>query len=143
MSLMKVDQEVLQQAATALFRDLGTIDDLGQELSNTVANIYYRFHLVAKNIEDPSAGLDVQVDYKYIAELVRSMRGTREESKSERLFDYLVTLTLDTCKYRIPDADKKTPIRRAFARRFQKVREIDGLYRQMLSCRQRTDEVIA
>jgi hypothetical protein len=44
---MKIDQKVLQEAAAALFRDLGTIDDIGQELSNTVANIYYRFHLVA------------------------------------------------------------------------------------------------
>jgi hypothetical protein len=86
---------------------------------------------------------DVQVDYEHISGLVRAMRGTLEESKDKQLFDYLVTLTLDTYKYRIPDADKKTPLRRAFARRFQKVREIEGLHRQMLACRQRADEVMS
>jgi hypothetical protein len=145
---MNVDQEVLHEAATALFAALGRIDDLGQELSNTVANIYYHFHLVAKNVENPvnaSGGTEDPLsqysqfiqnaanlvnDYKHIPGCVRSMRETRKES--QQLFDYLVTLTLDIFKYRIPNAEKKMPLRRFFARLFQRVREIDGLYRQML-----------
>jgi len=71
-------------------------------------------------------------DLKSIGDMIKSLRQTREEAKSNDLdavYDYLVTLMLDIYKYRIENAHKKTPIRRSIERKFKKPeKEIPNLY---------------
>lgn len=145
---MTINIQALHAAAEALKRDLGSLDDLRPEVRNTLANIYYRFHLLAANSEDPAAALNLKGGdmmslyegfmkgmagvlkaYKFAADLVRSIRETRKQNA--HIFEFLQTHFLDTFKYRIPNADAKSGLRRAIERRFRKVDEISGLYNQM------------
>jgi hypothetical protein len=146
---MGLDQNTLQIAADDMFSALGPLDDLGAELSNTVANVYYQFHLMSQNMGDPGSALGVRRDrdfpsdfrnvlgtlgyalaaYQAMEGMIRSLREARTQNAA--IGDYLVRHMLDTFKYRIPNADKKTPIRRAIERQFRTVDEIAGLYKQM------------
>ena len=109
---MTINLVVLHQARDALARDLGSLDDVREEVRNTLANIYYKFHLVAANPRDPAAALNtrggdmvsryrelmlgmgqITSDYKFAAELVQSMRRVRAEKPE--LFYFLQTHFLD------------------------------------------------
>ncbi len=147
---MSVDVVALQKAFNALARDLGPLDDLAPAVRNTLANVYYRFHLVGANLSNPAdalklTGRDVMslyqgfmegmgrviAEFESAAELVRSVRDVRREDPG--LFDYCQTHFLDVFKYRISDANNKPPWRRALERPFRKVDEIPNLYDRMLN----------
>jgi hypothetical protein len=133
-----------------MFAALGSLHDLGAELSNTVANVYYRFHVMRQNMANPGSALGVQpgkdmpsdfrnlmgamgstpTEYEFIAKMIGSLREAKANNAS--IGDYLVTHALDQFKYRIKNCDKKSPIRRAIERRFCKVDEIPGLYDRMV-----------
>ena len=51
---MDIDTRILEQAARRLFADLGPLDDLPQELRNTLANVYYKCFALPKYLQDPS-----------------------------------------------------------------------------------------
>lgn len=146
----QLDENALQQSARRLFSDLGSLEDLGAELSNTIANIYYRFYLLSENMDSPRDVLHVKPavdlpsnflnltsamntaisEYKYVTDIIGALREARAEDP--RLGDFLVTHALDEFKYHIKDAHKKSGIRRAIERPFRKVDEIPGLYERML-----------
>jgi len=146
---MRLDERALHEAARDIFTSLGSLNDLGAELSNTVANVYYRFHVMSQNMANPGEALAVKPskdmpsnfgnltlamgtainDYKYIAEIIRSLREARAQNPS--IGDFLVTHALDEFKYYIKNAHQKSPIRRSIERRFCKVSEIAGLYDRM------------
>src|SRR5262245_23556820 len=44
--------QALYAAASNLFDSLGTLEDLGPELANTVANVYYRYALASGNVHN-------------------------------------------------------------------------------------------
>ena len=130
-------------AATLLKGELGDLDDLPPELQNTISNIYYKANpstLVLETSGDviddfKTNSMDMinrTSDLKSIGDMIKSLRQTREEAKSNDLdavYDYLVTLMLDIYKYRIENAHKKTPIRRSIERKFKKPeKEIPNLY---------------
>src|SRR5262249_51972244 len=108
------------------------------ELSNTVANVYYRTRLYLSDPESrrmPSSpeafvrmaeGSLVLSDRKFAPKLVIALREVRSEAP--HLFDYVRVYTLDTLKYHIPDADRKSPIRRLIERQFRNPKEFYGLY---------------
>ena len=134
-----IDDQALANSYKAIAHDLGDLGDLPKELATTVANVYYRFFSMPKSlrISTSSQGLNQSyknymetfsssvASFKFTKELVNSARQTREENA--QVFQYLVTLTLDELKYRITDADKKTPLRRSLERRFKHVDEIPNL----------------
>ena len=148
---LKVDERVLLDAAQWLYADLGKIDDLGSELSNTIANIYYRFQIMSSHDGHPFGDLqkirvrskddieiyrntyealvNIIVDVEHISGLVEDLRGVREENY--QIYEYLVEHMLDKFKYRVKNADNKTAIRRKIERRRRNVNEIDGLYDSM------------
>ncbi len=74
---------------------------------------------------------DVMGDYRFVPQLVRSMREIRNENP--QLFKYVQTHFLDSSKNRIANADYKRGMRRALARRFAKVDEIPKLYQRRFS----------
>lgn len=145
---MDIDTTALEQAANSLFQDLGRLDDLPQELRNTLANVYYRFFALRLNLRDPSKVLGYEnsdfistykglmqgstfalADFQCAKGMIEGMRETRKHNPD--IYDYMVVLTLDVFKYRIPNAQDKTPIRRAIERKFKKPNEIAGLYERM------------
>ena len=145
---MDIDITALKQAANSLFRDLNRLDDLPQELRNTLANVYYRFFALRRNLRDPSKVLGYEnsdfmstykgfmqgstfalADFQCAKGMIEGMRETRKHNPD--IYDYMVVLTLDVFKYRIPNAQDKTPIRRAIERKFKKPNEIAGLYERM------------
>lgn len=135
----------LAHTYTALRDDLGDLGDLPKELATTVANVYYRFFVLAENPTASGAGFDttdsrsaiesyrtfmethatIQSSFQFAKELIRSARDIRKQ-KSE-LFDYVVVVALDALKYNIDNATEKMPLRRAIERRFKKVDEIPNL----------------
>jgi hypothetical protein len=153
---MRVDEQVLREAAQDMFTALGPLNDLGAELSNTVANIYYRFHVVSQNMVNPGDALGIKPskdmrsdfanlyvamgtvmnDYKFIAKIIGSLREVK--AQNPRLGDYLITHTLDEYKYHIKNASKKSLIRRSIERPFCKVDEITRLYDRMGQSRSAT-----
>ena len=124
---MELNSELLQQAAEALFGTLGALDDLGNELSNTVANVYYRFYVIGdmsqlgvklQATEDMSSqyrsymglGSRALAEFSAIDGVIASLRKAKGENYI--IGNYLVQLTLDIFKYRIPNAENKSAIRR-------------------------------
>ena len=145
---MNIDEEALKRAADSLYSALGPLNDLPPELRNTLANVYYKFYAFSRNLRDPSQILgynnsdpmsaymgfmkgsaDVLADFEHASDMIKGMRDTRKQDQN--IYEYLVTLTLDLFKYRIPNAHQKTPIRRAIERKFKIPKEIDGLYERM------------
>lgn len=121
---MNVDERSLDEAAQDIFASLGPLNDLGAELANTVANVYYRFHVMSQDIANPGNALGVKAgkgmpsnllnvsgamstalnEYKYIANVIVSLREARAQNRS--IGDFLITHALDTFKYHIKNADK-------------------------------------
>jgi hypothetical protein len=146
---MRVDRRALREAAQDMFRSVGPLDDLGAEFSNTVANIYYRYHVMTQNMTDPGTALRVKAgrnmssnyrnltaamgtalsEHKYIDRMVKRLRDAKAENP--KAGDYLITYSLDHLKYHINNAEKKSRIRRAIERPFHKVDEIPRLYKRM------------
>jgi hypothetical protein len=144
---MSVDQNALHKAAEEIFATLGPLNDLGAELSNTVANVYYRFHLMAQN-PDGVPGIEsdndmssnflnamgalskTYVQHNHIGDLIKSLREARAQNAS--IGELQIAHALDELKYDIKNADKKSLIRRSIERRFCKVDEIAGLYDRMV-----------
>ena len=149
---MSVDQRALHIAAQEIFTILGPLNDLGAELSNTVANVYYRFHLT-QNMENPDGVLGVKsgkdvsdissyflnamgamgktyAQHRHIGDMIKSLREARAQNAS--IGEFLIARALDEFKYNIKNADKKSLIRRSIERSFCKVDEIAGLYDRMV-----------
>jgi hypothetical protein len=154
---MRVDERALREAAQDIFASLGPLNDLGAELSNTVANIYYRFHVMSQNMANPGTlGVrpskdmpsnffnitvtmgTVMNEYKFIAKIIESLREARSQDPS--IGDFLITHALDEFKYHIKSAHEKSLIRRSIERPFCKVDEIAGLYERMVQVRGATHE---
>jgi hypothetical protein len=121
---------------------------LPQELRNTLANLYYRFNALAKNLNNPSRILgynnstpelafkgfihgmsDLLPAIEFAKDLVTAMRETRIQDM--KLYEYQLVLTLDILKYNITNPHKKSSIRRAIERKFKTPNEIDGMYELM------------
>jgi hypothetical protein len=150
---MRVDERALHEAAQDIFTSLGPLNDLGAELSNTVANVYYRFHVMSQNIANPGEALGVKSsrdmrsnfrnltaamgiavnEYKFIAKIIGSLREARAQNPG--IGDFLIIHALDEFKYHIKNAHKKSLIRRSIERPFCKVDEIAGLYDRMAQVR--------
>src|SRR5258707_5906262 len=98
---MRGDQPALRGAAQDIFTSLGPLNDLGAELSNTAANIYYRFHVMSQNMANPGDALGVRPgkdrrssfvnlsvamgtvmnEYKFIAKIIGSIRGRNSKTQ--------------------------------------------------------------
>ena len=131
----------LHEAAHNLFQSLGALDDLGPELADTVANVYYRYALVTGTVSNLALALGtaegdgltaeigvIMAQQEYIDEMIQAVRRAAHDSK---VTERMKLFTLDTVKYRIANASKKSNLRRAIERRVAAVNEIAGLYERM------------
>ena len=113
---------LLDSTAEMARKDLGTLDDLPIEVANTIANIYYKYHL---SDDDSIEKHQYEIDIDAIQKIIKNMRILRETNPD--LYDYSVDFFLDLFKYRIPEANKKSAFRRRIERKLKKVEEIENL----------------
>jgi hypothetical protein len=129
----------LYEAADNLFRSLGALNDLGPELADTVANVYYRYALATGTVDDLAFALGMPNDLtteieiivaqqEYIDEMIKALRRTGREG---HVVERMKLIILDTFKYRIENAAQKTALRRAIERRLANFNEIAGLYQRV------------
>ena len=70
----------------------------------------------------------IMAQQEYIDEMIQAVRRAAHDSK---VTERMKLFTLDTVKYRIANASKKSTLRRAIERRVVAVKEIAGLYERM------------
>src|SRR5262245_43217419 len=141
---MDLDPNALQNASEALFDRLGPLDDLRPDLANTIADIYYKFHVMALEPGIPVAVFEapdpaklvserfrISHFYRTVDQLIESIRGHAGEQR--RLGE---ELALDILKYRIDNAEKKNGVRLAIERKFKAVNEISGIYGALKASRE-------
>jgi len=134
---LKLDDKILELTKRDIERAFGTLDDLPYELANIIANYYYKsWEILSGNAESQALraknvyqGL---ISYVHEAGAIINFRETIPETvntlrkidrrKQPRLYYYMVNYALDVLKYNIPDAHKKSHIRRQFERIFRKKR---------------------
>jgi hypothetical protein len=142
--------DVLRSASALLESRFGNLDDLPDELADTVANYCYRWallendpgirrrlvrHLPAgtdpeQRLRDHDAALASAIErFPSMLKALRDLRRT----DGDAVFSRSCELFVDRFKYRIPDAEQKSRIRRAVERRLRRSEEIGGLYRVLLS----------
>jgi hypothetical protein len=138
----------LREAADNLSMSLGNLDDLGPELADTVANVYYRYALATGTANELTLafalgifmdGADLRAEIgvimaqqEYVDDMVSAVRRAQHDPE---LRERMTLLTLDTLKFRIANAAKKSAVRRSLERRLARTREISGLYERMLALR--------
>lgn len=135
-----IDYEALDEASKALHRTLGSLDDFRPEVQNTVANIYYKFHLLRKHgFPDPLEIQSAESFANSVSEIISAhecapdmLRTIREEAKNNKIFfSFVQQYFLDIFKYRIKNAEDKSAIRRTIERPFYRPAEIECLYEIM------------
>jgi hypothetical protein len=102
-----VDPEILAQAAESMRLNYGDVSDLPLELVNTLANVHYRFHELAR-ARMPStpdafeAWSKRAARYgpaaKHAPDMVKQARAVRSNPED---FRFIVGTMIDTMKYRI------------------------------------------
>jgi hypothetical protein len=134
----------LREAADNLSMSLGNLDDLGPELADTVANVYYRYALATGTANELTLafalgtfvdGADLRAEIgvimaqqEYVDDMVSAVRRAQHDPE---LHERMTLLTLDTLKFRIANAATKSAVRRSLERRLARTREIAGLYERM------------
>jgi hypothetical protein len=135
---MAINELALRMAKNEL-KSLGNLNDFPADLRNTLANLFYKHFGGLKtteyesmiNTSDTSAYFEetvhVKTHYEIAKGVIQNLRRVKDEDGDE-LFVFGVKVTQDIFKYRIPDAQNKTVIRRAIERKFSKPVEIPNLY---------------
>ena len=138
-------QDVLEMCEMAIRKDLGNLDDLPNELANTVTNVYYKYFDQAPDVmkrasnnpgwipkemkretdmlEGLTSFMEKTARYKSDFEAVpKFIEGLREIDKHEQpnLYQFTIDFILDCLKYDIKDAHKKTGLRRMIERKVRK-----------------------
>jgi hypothetical protein len=142
--------DVLRSASALLESRFGNLDDLPDELADTVANYCYRWALLENDrgirrrlVRHLPAGTDPEQRLKdhdaalasaieRFPSMLKALRDLRR-TDGDAVFSRSCELFVDRFKYRIPGAEQKSRIRRAVERRLRRSEEIHGLYRVLLS----------
>lgn len=142
------EQLIVSRVAADIFARIGPMDDLPDEVANTVANVFYRFHSFYENLSNNPDGMnapgvaqsadfvsafkqfnehssEVIALYKTIPDVVAGLR-TMLASNSEYK-DRAVGMFLDAYKYKISGAHNKSRITRWIERQLNSPSEIQGL----------------
>jgi hypothetical protein len=102
---MSIDREALAGAVQSIHTNFGDVSDLPDELVNTIANIYYRLHLVPKvNLPRTPDEFEQFVKrsshtttaIKYLPSMVQSAREVRADANS---YGHVVGTMIDILKY--------------------------------------------
>jgi len=146
---MLPSQEDVQSLAIRLKQRYGDLEDLPNELRNTVANVEYRILLLARNpaqslgrellkggsgqrfVRDAAFYASIGPTLPELIDNVRNLRTAMDKGEvTPALYNYTVELLLDIMKHKIDKAHKKSALRRAVERRFvsQAQEEIPQLY---------------
>jgi len=144
-------KEVLNIVGDVIRQNLGRLDDIPHELANTVANVYYRFFLLAleaHEAKDHASWVPLQIkrspdfitglkdfinkypqiigDFDAINEHIKALRQV-DRIRKPNTYSFLVEYLLDEYKYNIKNAGNKPEILRKIERKFKKIGEIPNL----------------
>lgn len=142
-----IEDNLLERIGSRIYGDLGMIDDIPLELSNTVANIYLRNcslfdskgYIPKTKLKDE--GLmsqlenfahnyaEIVADKDFIKNAIMELRKI-DKYKMPKEYNVAVDFILDICKYNIKNSETKLFILRKIERKFKKshVNEIANLY---------------
>jgi len=113
---------------------LGFLGDLPYELANSVTNVYWRFFEVGLDSELTFSAEEMDIRMRQFNAIaaavteVRRLKGNKLTNAAAAIAFYYVNLL----KYRMPDAENKTPIRCMIERRFRKSYDIPDLVKALL-----------
>jgi hypothetical protein len=129
---------VLEFAVEMISNDFGSLDDLPEELADSVANQYYSILQNLRDLDRGAVGSNLmaalekqaglQANFTYLPKKIADMREMRDTGRTD-LFHYWTTYLLDHLKYGIKDIERKSAVRRSIERKFRKPDEIPRLYR--------------
>ena len=136
-------KDQMEIAARLLDSHFGELDDLPEELQDTLANVYFKGVELLEGQGPHGDDLDsifsnmskmtlASFDIGSLPKLIPPLRKLQSEpSENNRfIYDKFVVLILDIYKYQIKNASSKSAARRAVERKFSKPpQEIKGLYR--------------
>lgn len=146
------NMEALKMAEDHIREQLGTLDDLPNELANTIVNVYYKFYVnflemagdskreffIPKSIKRESGHLqqlfkkfmanqaEIATDLESAPKFIKGLRGI-DKYAQPNLYKFTVEFILDCLKYNIENAQNKTGLRRMIERKFKKPDEIPNL----------------
>jgi hypothetical protein len=153
---MSIDKHVLYLCEKEIQENLGGLEDLPRELANTVANIYYNFFelskdMMGKKATNPNGWLPTMIrndldrggdwansleDFSaYFARVKSDFEAINEmihclrgidETKTPRMWQYTYDFILDCMKYNLKNAHKKNAMRRAIERKIKK-KDVDEI----------------
>jgi hypothetical protein len=144
---MTEEDEILVVCRAVILSEIGRLDDLPNELANTVANIYYR--CIPLGLDSSSSAEDLRslvqrghsriqlgkilAARQMIPQMVAELRKLPKGGLASWAYHYAVQFALDLFKYDIPNGEKKSAARRSIERVFRKplVREIPDLHRKL------------
>jgi hypothetical protein len=66
-------RQILEMCEKTIRMELGSLDDLPQELANTVENVYYRFFNLSMDVMKDAAGNPGQIDLNYNPEVANKL----------------------------------------------------------------------
>ena len=149
---LEVDPVIVNECRHAIYGEFGHLGDIPRDLANTIANIYYEFFKIDKDLQKERIPKDyfksenifddlgpfsrrirrLQFKLETMRDLVPYLREI-DQDKQPNLYKLWLSVCYDILKYDIPSTMKKSGIRRKVERFFKKrnIHEIDGLIDQM------------
>ena len=131
---VKINKEILNKAASALYHDLGSLGDFPIDLRNTIGSLYYAYWW-SLTTDDSSSGhpswakhhVIRMFHYEMLPTLVNQMREVRREHES--LFEMMVGTTRDLLRFNLKNVVRKSAAWRAIEKAFKKpYYEVPGIY---------------
>lgn len=127
-------EKLITVTQKALYSSFGSMGDLPYEFADAIANIFWRCFEQGL-VNAPEVGLLEmkmrQSEFEAAPGLVDGIRQLRIRGVDESTVKAMAFYFVNICKYRMPDADSKTPIRCMIERKFRKHQDIPDLARKL------------
>ncbi len=134
MTSVKTDKHLLNLTKIDMFSRLGDIHDLPHDLANCVANIFYRYHQMIFAPETCKDREEIATRSRQVVTILNIIHEYRilvTKKQEKHLMDIAKNTVIDLYRYRIPDAQKKSELRRIIERKFSEDHDIAGLVDQL------------
>lgn len=144
----EMDPTIVKKCRHAMYFEIGHLGDIPYGLANTIANIYYEFFKIDNDLEKEGIPKDyfksenifddlgpfslrlrkLHFKLEIMRDLITHLREI-DQDKQPTLYELWLSVCYDILKYNIPNAMKKSGIRREVERFFKKrnIHEINGL----------------
>lgn len=129
------NEECIRLAEEAILTQMGRLEDLPRELSNFIANVYYKFFEMDQSLDEKSLNVKESSSHNYskvsglIEYLPAAINDLRKLNNDPPAYQAMADFWLDNWKYDIVNAHRKSKLRRTIERalRRNRFREIPNL----------------